>query len=78
MDRAARQTGIIFQDPTLLPWKSVLDNVLFPVRCQGRRGRTRARAHELLLDVGLRGFRDKKPRQLSGGMRSARRSAARW
>ena len=54
--RPRLQTGIIFQDPTLLPWKSVLDNVLFPVSIQG-------------LLVGLADFRDKRPHQLSGGMK---------
>ncbi|MDC7785600.1 ABC transporter ATP-binding protein [Rhodoplanes sp. TEM] len=62
--------GYVFQDATLLPWKSVLDNVLFPIRLE--HGRTRDhldRARELLELVGLWDFRDKRPRQLSGGMR---------
>jgi NitT/TauT family transport system ATP-binding protein len=62
--------GYIFQDPTLLPWKTVLDNVLFPIKIQtGSTKRHRDRAGELLELVGLWEFRDKKPRQLSGGMR---------
>jgi NitT/TauT family transport system ATP-binding protein len=62
--------GIMFQDPTLLPWKSVIDNVLFPIRMQRRPlGEYRPRAEALLAQVGLQGFLGKRPRQLSGGMR---------
>jgi NitT/TauT family transport system ATP-binding protein len=64
------ETGVIFQDPTLLPWKTVLENVLFPVRIQQRElARYRSRALELLRMVGLYPFRDKRPHQLSGGMK---------
>ncbi len=64
------ETGIIFQDPTLLPWKSVLDNVLFPVKIQHRElAPYTERALELLRMVGLHPFRDKRPHQLSGGMK---------
>ncbi len=67
-------TGIMFQDPTLLPWKSALDNVLFPFQAADRGARstdpaTVARAASLLDEVGLKGFHGHKPRQLSGGMR---------
>ena len=62
--------GIIFQDPTLLPWKSVIDNVLFPITIMRRPvGRYRDRARELLEMVGLGDFMARRPRQLSGGMR---------
>jgi NitT/TauT family transport system ATP-binding protein len=62
--------GIIFQDPTLLPWKTVLDNVLFPIRILRRPlADYRARAIELLDMVGLAEFRAKRPHELSGGMR---------
>ena len=68
------ETGIMFQDPTLLPWKSALDNVLFPFRAADRGtaptdSATVARAASLLDQVGLKGFHHHKPRQLSGGMR---------
>src|SRR5258706_15490818 len=68
------ETGIMFQDPTLLPWKSALDNVLFPFLAANRpvgpgNGPTRQRAGALLDQVGLGGFHNHKPRQLSGGMR---------
>jgi NitT/TauT family transport system ATP-binding protein len=62
--------GIMFQDPTLLPWKSALDNVLFPIRVLKRPiGSYREAAGNLLEQVGLAGFEHKKPHELSGGMR---------
>ena len=62
-------TGIVFQAPTLLPWASVLDNVLFPLDMMRRLDAAgRARARELLALVGLAGFEGKYPRELSGGM----------
>jgi NitT/TauT family transport system ATP-binding protein len=64
------EIGIMFQDPTLLPWKSAIDNVLFPIDMMRRpRKKYIDRAHELLRTVGLAGSETKKPRQLSGGMR---------
>ena len=63
------ETGMVFQSPTLLPWASVLDNVLFPLRMMGRMGRDSAeRARSLIRLVGLEGFEHKSPRELSGGM----------
>jgi NitT/TauT family transport system ATP-binding protein len=65
-----KDVGIIFQDATLLPWKSALENVLFPVRILKLPvEKYRDRAHELLRMVGLAGFESKKPAELSGGMR---------
>jgi NitT/TauT family transport system ATP-binding protein len=62
--------GIMFQDSTLLPWKTALDNVLFPIRILKRRiDDYYDDAHALLDRVGLHGFADKKPHELSGGMR---------
>jgi len=62
--------GVIFQDSTLLPWKTVLDNVMFPIQMLHRSRRDHlARARELLKLVGLAGFENHKPHQLSGGMR---------
>ncbi|HEV2303791.1 MAG TPA: ABC transporter ATP-binding protein [Stellaceae bacterium] len=62
--------GIMFQDPTLLPWKSALDNVLFPIRVLQRPVESyRETARNLLERVGLDGFEHKKPHELSGGMR---------
>ena len=62
-------TGIVFQAPTLLPWASLLDNVLFPLKIMRRLAPDSGeRARRLLKLVGLDGFEDKYPRELSGGM----------
>jgi NitT/TauT family transport system ATP-binding protein len=64
------ETGIIFQDPMLLPWKSAFDNVLFPIDMMRRpRSEYTDRASELLRMMGLGEAVAKKPSQLSGGMR---------
>ena len=61
--------GVVFQAPTLMPWRSVLGNVLFPMEVLGKNdARAKARAHEILKLVGLDGFENAYPRQLSGGM----------
>ena len=63
-------TGVIFQDATLLPWRSVLDNVLFPIEIlKLPMAQYRERAMELIARVGLAGFESKRPHELSGGMR---------
>lgn len=65
-----REFGLIFQDATLLPWKSALENVLFPIEMMRLdRARFRDRAVELLTQVGLGEFVSKRPSELSGGMR---------
>jgi NitT/TauT family transport system ATP-binding protein len=65
----SRQLGVVFQTPVLLPWRTVLQNVLVPVEVQRRdRERFEARARDLLAMVGLRGFEGKYPGELSGGM----------
>jgi NitT/TauT family transport system ATP-binding protein len=62
--------GIMFQDPTLLPWKTVLENVLFPARiARVPIAPVQARAQALLRSVGLQSFEGHRPHQLSGGMR---------
>lgn len=65
-----RRTAIVFQESATLPWRTVLDNVAFAleVRGVGRKER-RERAQELVEIVGLGGFEDHYPAQLSGGMR---------
>jgi NitT/TauT family transport system ATP-binding protein len=64
-----RGVGVVFQAPTLMPWRSVLGNVLFPMEVLGRNdARAKTRAAELLKLVGLEGFEHAYPRQLSGGM----------
>jgi NitT/TauT family transport system ATP-binding protein len=62
--------GMIFQRDLLLDWKTVLGNVLLPFELIGEDcGPHEARAHALLERVGLKGFADKRPYELSGGMR---------
>jgi NitT/TauT family transport system ATP-binding protein len=67
---AARQIGFVFQEPTLMPWATVFDNVWLPLRLQGisRKAARERIMHELDL-VGLSGFPDAYPRELSGGMK---------
>ncbi len=68
--------GMAFQAPTLLPWRTTLDNVLLPLEIvepfrssfKARREEYAARARKLLATVGLQGYEDKFPWQLSGGM----------
>ena len=61
--------GVVFQTPTLMPWRSVLGNVLFPMEVLGKNDRkAKERAHEILRLTGLSGFEQAYPRQLSGGM----------
>ena len=63
------EVGFAFQKPVLLNWRTVLDNVLLPVEIAGGSKRDqRDEAEQLLGMLGLRGFEDKRPRQLSGGM----------
>jgi NitT/TauT family transport system ATP-binding protein len=70
VDGPSRDIGIVFQDPVLLPWRSVVDNVMLPVEVLGLDRRSSAgRAMDLLGLVGLGGFEDKYPHELSGGMR---------
>ncbi len=64
-----RDVGIVFQQPTLLPWKTVLENVLTPVRILGIFSPAyRKKADELLALTGLSDFALHYPHELSGGM----------
>jgi NitT/TauT family transport system ATP-binding protein len=65
-----RSLGFVFQEPTLLPWRTVFDNVYLPLMLGGARRRdVRERIMEVLAQVGLTRFADAYPRELSGGMR---------
>lgn len=62
--------GFVFQDPTLLPWARVRDNIRLPLRLAGRIDAAAERRIDGLLDlVGLAGFARAYPRELSGGMK---------
>jgi len=65
----SRDIGVVFQSPVLLPWRTVLQNVLVPAQIQGRdiKGATERAMHYLEL-VGLDKFATKYPSELSGGM----------
>jgi NitT/TauT family transport system ATP-binding protein len=64
------EIGIVFQDPTLLPWKTALQNILFPIEMMKKsRAAHVDRAAELLRLVGLHDAAHKRPGQLSGGMK---------
>ncbi len=64
-----RDIGIMFQNPVLLPWRTVLENIMLPVEVQGRpKAEAMARARDLLKMVGLPDFENKYPGELSGGM----------
>jgi NitT/TauT family transport system ATP-binding protein len=59
----------VFQRPVLLPWRSVLDNILFPIQMLGWSiPQYLDEAHRLIELVGLQGFEKALPRELSGGM----------
>jgi NitT/TauT family transport system ATP-binding protein len=65
----ARDVGIVFQQPLLLRWRSVLDNVLLPAEILGLPMKAaRERARDLLQLVGLAGTEARWPHELSGGM----------
>ena len=64
---AASRTGFVFQEPRLLPWRTVLQNVLLP--CDARSPQDRRNALDLLDAVGLSAATDLLPQELSGGMR---------
>src|SRR5437763_12965092 len=65
----AKDIGMVFQQPLLLKWRTILDNVLLPAEILGLpTAAARARGRDLLALVGLGGSEDKRPYELSGGM----------
>ena len=65
----ARDVGMVFQQPLLLKWRTIIDNVLLPAEILGLPEKaSRERARDLLALVGLAGAEDKRPYELSGGM----------
>ncbi len=67
--RIARDFSFVFQDATLLPWRSAIDNVRLPLEVGGGDAAMHAAPEELLAMVGLQGREDALPHELSGGMR---------
>jgi NitT/TauT family transport system ATP-binding protein len=68
--RGLGRIGFVFQDPTLMPWATVRDNILLPFRIARRlEPEVFPRVREIIRSVGLAGFEDTYPRELSGGMR---------
>jgi NitT/TauT family transport system ATP-binding protein len=64
------KVGVVFQTDLLLYWRNVFDNILLPIEIKGwNRAKYRPRVEELLEQVGLKGFGQKFPSELSGGMR---------
>lgn len=69
-DASVDDLGVVFQEPTLMPWATVEKNVWLPFRLRGKSlASTRDQIHEALALVGLQGFADRYPRELSGGMK---------
>jgi len=69
-DEALAMLGLVFQDANLFPWYSVQENIALPLRLRGvNKAKRRERALELSQLVGLGGFEEAYPRELSGGMR---------
>lgn len=66
----SRDIGFVFQRPVLLPWRSVLDNVLLPIELSQKSSQPEAeqQALQLLSRLGLEGFSGHRPQHLSGGM----------
>jgi NitT/TauT family transport system ATP-binding protein len=68
--QSAASTAFVFQEPTLMPWASVFDNVYLPLRLAGRsRDEAAGPVGDVLARVGLADFADAFPSELSGGMR---------
>ncbi|MDQ6423215.1 ABC transporter ATP-binding protein [Paenibacillus sp. LHD-117] len=68
--RKANNTSFVFQDHTLLPWSSVIDNVMLPLSLRGdSKKESRKEAERVLEMVGLRDYAKALPRMLSGGMK---------
>jgi NitT/TauT family transport system ATP-binding protein len=70
IDVGGRRTSFVFQEPALFPWLTVRRNVEMGMRFRGvAAGERRRQAHELLHLVHLEGFAERRPHELSGGMR---------
>jgi NitT/TauT family transport system ATP-binding protein len=65
----SRGIGFVFQEPTLMPWATVAANVRLPLKLQGLGSEVQQRIEAALARVGLAGFGQSYPRELSGGMK---------
>jgi NitT/TauT family transport system ATP-binding protein len=69
-DEREHELGFVFQEPTLMPWASVFNNVWLPLRLKGQsRSAAEPAINDALAKVGLSGFAKAYPRELSGGMK---------
>ena len=69
VERPGADRGVVFQQPTLMPWLNVVDNVAFHLKLKGLgKAERRARAQDFVDLVGLTGFEGHYPSELSGGM----------
>jgi NitT/TauT family transport system ATP-binding protein len=66
----ARDRSLVFQSASLFPWRSVYDNIIFGLQAQGRLDAAARKRVDAVIDlVGLTAWRDRRPRELSGGMK---------
>jgi NitT/TauT family transport system ATP-binding protein len=68
-DKGPHAIGFVFQEATLMPWATVAANVRLPLKLQGLGPAAQPRVDAALARVGLSGFADSYPRELSGGMK---------
>jgi NitT/TauT family transport system ATP-binding protein len=69
LSRPRRRIGFVFQDASLMPWRTVLSNIFLPLELQGLpQEECEQRAKSMIELVGLNGFEESLPRDLSGGM----------
>ncbi len=69
LEKAQPRIGMVFQQANLMPWRSALENIMLPLEINGTSDRSaRGQAMEMVELVGLKGFEDSWPRDLSGGM----------
>ncbi|MEX0923365.1 MAG: ABC transporter ATP-binding protein [Rhodovibrionaceae bacterium] len=69
-DATVANMGVVFQDPNLFPWLTILDNIALPLKLRGvGKAERHARARELCKLVGIEGFESRWQSELSGGMR---------
>lgn len=70
VDKPSSHRGVVFQEFSLLPWKSALENIIFALQCKGVPVKGQAETAKKYLNlVGLKGFDDARPHELSGGMK---------